>query len=119
MKKSSNKKTGKMGKKSNQKFQRGRRSTAARAPVATTNADESYKARTLGMRDVTFTEGTAQDATRFEDFINKLARYVETQPWSRSSEVAKTMGELRAPVYDEPTNLSESTTPTSKWVRRC
>ena len=55
------------------------------------------------MRDVTFTEGTAQDALRFEDVISKLAIYVGTQPWSRSSEVAKAMGELRAPVYDEPT----------------
>ena len=92
-----------MGKKSNQRFQHSRRSTAARAPVATPNADESYKAPTLRMRDVTFTEGTAQDAARFEDVINKLASYVGTQPWSRSSDVAKAMGELRAPVYDEPT----------------
>ena len=92
-----------MGKKSNQRFQRGRRSTAARAPAATPNADESYKAPTLGMRDVTFTEGTAQDAARFEDVINKLASYVGTRPWSQSSEVAKAMGDLRAPVYDEPT----------------
>ena len=92
-----------MGKKSNQRFQRSRRSTAARAPAATQNADETYKAPTLGMREVTFTEGTAQDAARFEDVVSKLASYVGTQPWSRSSEVAKAMGELRAPVYDEPT----------------
>ena len=69
-----------MGKKSNQRFQRGRRSTAARAPAATPNGDESYKAPTLGMRDVIFMEGTAQDAARFEDVINKLAGYVEAQP---------------------------------------
>ena len=94
-----------MSKKSNQRFQRGRRSTAARAPAATPNADESCKAPTLEMRDVTFTEGTAQDAARFEDVINKLASYVGTQPWSRSSEVAEAMCELRAPVYDEPTKL--------------
>ena len=92
-----------MGKKSNQRFQLGRRSTAARAPAATPNADESYKAHALGMRDVTFTEGTAQDAARSEDIINKLASYVGAQPWSRSSEAAKAMSELRAPVYDEPT----------------
>ena len=55
------------------------------------------------MRDVTFTQGTAQDAARFEDVINKLASYVGMQPWSRSSEVTKAMGELQAPVYDEAT----------------
>ena len=55
------------------------------------------------MRDVTFTEGTAQDAARFEDAINKLASYVGTQPWSRSSEVAKALGELLDPVFTDPT----------------
>ena len=55
------------------------------------------------MREVTFTEGTAQDAARFEDVVSKLASYVGTQPWSRLSEVAKAIGELRAPVYNKPT----------------
>ena len=55
------------------------------------------------MKDVTFTEGTAQDAARFEEVVGKLANYVGTQPWSRSSEIAKSMGELLAPVHDEPT----------------
>ena len=70
-----------MGKKSNQRFQRSRRSTAARAPTATQNADENYAAPTLGMREVTFTEGTAQDAARFEQVVSKLASYVGTPPW--------------------------------------
>ena len=68
--------------------------TAARAPAATPNKDETYKAPTLGMKEVTFTEGTAQDAARFEEVVGKLASYVGTQPWSRSSEVAKAMNEL-------------------------
>ena len=41
-----------MGKKSNQMFQRSRRLTAARAPAATQNPDETYKAPTLGTREV-------------------------------------------------------------------
>ena len=49
------------------------------------------------------TEGTAQDAARFEDVLNKLASYVGTQPWSRSSVAAKAMGELLDPVFTEPT----------------
>ena len=87
----------KMGK----RFQRGRRVTG-RAPAATLN-EEEYEAPTLGLRKVTFTEGTAQDATRFEDVLNKLASYVGTQQWSRSSVAAKAMGELLAPVFTEPT----------------
>ena len=71
-----------MGKTSKQRFQRHWRSTAARAPAATLNGDKSYKAPTLGMKEVTFTEVTAQDAARFEDVINKLASYVGTQLWS-------------------------------------
>ena len=67
----------KMGK----RFRRGRRKTV-RAPAATLN-EEEYEAPTLGLKKVTFTEGTAQDAVRFEDVLNKLASYVGTQPWSR------------------------------------
>ena len=52
---------------------------------------------------MTFTEGTAQDAARFEDVMNKLASYVGTQPWSRSLVAAKAMGELLDPVFMEPT----------------
>ena len=76
----------KMGK----RFRRSRRTTS-KAPAATPN-EEEYKASTLGTRKVTFTEGTTQDATRFEDVLNKLASYVGTQPWSRSSVAAKAMG---------------------------
>ena len=50
-----------------------------------------------------FTEGTAQDAARFKDVLNKLASYVGTQPWSRSSVSVKAMGELLDPVFTEPT----------------
>ena len=60
------------------RFWRGRRTTG-RAPVATPN-EEEYEAPTLGLKKVTFTEGTAQDAARFEDVMNKLASYVGMQP---------------------------------------
>ena len=52
---------------------------------------------------MTFTEGTVQDAAQFKDVLNKLARYVFTQPWSRSSVAAKAMGKLLALVFTEPT----------------
>ena len=65
----------KMGK----RFRCGRRATV-RAPAATPN-EEEYEASTVGLRKVTFTEGTAQYAAQFEDMLNKLARYVGTQPW--------------------------------------
>ena len=87
----------KMGK----RYRRGRRVTV-RSPAATPNEAE-YEAPTVGLRKVTFTEGTAQDAARFKDVLNKLARYVGTQPWSRSSVAAKAMGELLDPVFTEPT----------------
>ena len=87
----------KMGK----RYRRGRRATG-RAPAANLN-EEEYEAPTVGMRKVTFTEGTAQDAAQFEDVLNKLASYVGTQPWSRSSVVAKAMGKLLDPVFAEPT----------------
>ena len=83
------------------RFWRGRRANG-RAPAVTPN-EEEYKAPTVGLRKVTFTEGTAQDAALFEDVLNKLASYVGTQPWSRSSVAAKAMGELLAPVFTEPT----------------
>ena len=87
----------KMGK----RFRRGRRTTG-RASAATLNKEE-YEAPTLGLKKVTFTEGTMQDAARFEDVLNKIARNVGTQPWSQSSVAAKAMGELLAPVFTEPT----------------
>ena len=68
----------KMGK----RYWRGRRATV-RAPAATPN-EEDYKSPTVGLRKVTFTESTAQDAARFEDVLNKLTSYVGTQPWSQS-----------------------------------
>ena len=87
----------KMGK----RFRRGRRATG-RAPAATLN-EEEYEAPTVGLSKVTFAEGTAQAAARFEDVLNKLASYVGTQPWSRSSVAAKAVGELLDPVFTEPT----------------
>ena len=51
--------------------------TTGRAPAETPN-EEEYKAPTLGLNKVTFTEGTAQDAARFENVLNKLASYVGT-----------------------------------------
>ena len=64
------------------RFQRGQRTTG-RDPAATLNKEE-YEAPTLGLRKVTFTDGTTQDIARFEDVLNKLARYVGTQPWYQS-----------------------------------
>ena len=55
------------------------------------------------MKDVTFTEGTEQDAARFEEVVAKLANYVGTQLWPLSLEIANAMDELLAPVHDEPT----------------
>ena len=78
-----------------------RRKTAAQAPVATQNQNETEKAPTLGLKDIVFTEGTEQDAARFEEVLRKLASHVATQPWSRLSEIARTMIELKAPVHDE------------------
>ena len=83
------------------RFQRGRRTTG-RAPEAIPN-EEDYKAPTLGLKNVTFKEGTAQDANQFEDVLNNFASYVGTQPWSRSSVAAKAMSELLALVFTEPT----------------
>ena len=54
------------------------------------------------MRKVKLTKGTAQDAARFEDVLNNLARYVGKKLWSRSLVAAKAMGELLAPVFTEP-----------------
>ena len=87
----------KMGK----RYWRGRRATG-RATAATPN-EEEYEAPTVGLRKVTFMEGTALDAARFEDVLIKLASHVGTQPWSRSSVSAKAMGELLDPVFTEPT----------------
>ena len=84
------------------KSRRSRRTTAAAAPAATQNQDESYEAPTLGLKKIVFTEGTAQDAARFEENLRTLASYVGTQPWSQSSEIAKAMLELQAPVHIEP-----------------
>ena len=61
---------------------RSRRTTAAAAPAATENQDETYKAPTLGLKDIVFTEGTAQDAARFKENLRKLASHVGPQPWS-------------------------------------
>ena len=72
------------------RFRSGQRATS-RAPAATLN-EEEYEAPTVGMRKVTFTEGTVKDSARFGDVLNKLARYVGTQPWSQSSVAAKAMG---------------------------
>ena len=84
------------------KNRRSRRSTAAAAPAAThQNPDDLYKAPTPGLKDVVFTEGSAQDAARFEENLRTLASYVGTQSWSQSSEIAKAMVELQAPVHDE------------------
>ena len=85
------------------RFRRSWRATG-RSPAATLN-EEEYEDPTVGLRKVTFTEGTAQDAARFEDVLNKLASYVGTQPWSRSSVAAKAIGELLDLVFTEPTKL--------------
>ena len=83
------------------RFRRGRRATS-RAPAATPN-EEEYKAPTVGLRKVPFTEGTVQDAAQFEDVLNKLASYFGTQPRSQSLVAVKSMGELLDPVFTEPT----------------
>ena len=92
------------------RFWRGRRAIG-RAPAATPNKEE-YEAPTGGLRKMTFTEVTAQDAARFEDVLNKLASYVGTQPWSQSSVAAKAMGKLLDPV------LTERTKPVRYWILR-
>ena len=92
------------------KNRRSRRTTAAAAPAATQNPDESHKAPTPGLKDIVFTEGSAQDAARFEENLRTLASYVGTQPWSQSSEIAKAMLELQAPVHTEPEKPIRSTT---------
>ena len=51
-----------------------------RAPAATPN-EEEYESPTLGLKKVTFTEVTTQDAAQFEDVLNNLASYVVKQPW--------------------------------------
>ena len=71
-----------MREKIGKRFRSGRRTTG-RAPAATPN-EEEYKAHTLGLKKVTFTEGTAQDSAQFEDVLNKIASYVGTQPLLRS-----------------------------------
>ena len=81
---------------------RSRRTTVTAAPAATQNQDETYKAPTLELKDIVLTEGTAQDAARFEEVLRTLASHVGTQPWSQSSEIAKAMVELKAPVHAEP-----------------
>ena len=58
------------------RFRRGWRATV-RDPAATPN-EEEYESPTLGLRKVTFTEGTAQDAAQFEDVLNNIASYVGT-----------------------------------------
>ena len=91
------------------KNRRSRRTTAAAAPAAThQNPDESHKAPTPGLRDIVFTEGSAQDAARFEENLRTLASYVGTQAWSQSSEIAKAMLELQAPVHVEPEKPTRS-----------
>ena len=84
------------------KNRRSQRTTAAQALAATQNQDETYKAPTLGLKDIVFTEGTAQDAARFKEVLRKLASHVGTQPWSQSSEIVKAMVELKAQVHAEP-----------------
>ena len=64
------------------KSRRSRRTTAAAAPAATQNQDETYKAPTLGLKDIVFTEGTLQDAARFEENPRTLASHVGSQLWS-------------------------------------
>ena len=84
------------------KNRRSRRATAATTSAAThQNPDDLYKAPTTGLKDIVFTEGSAQDAARFEENLRTLANYVGTQSWSQSSEIAKAMVEFRAPVHIE------------------
>ena len=70
-----------MGKKS----RRGRRTITDAAPAATQSADESHKATTMGLEHVVFTQGGAQDAAKFEEYLEVMASYVGTQPWLQSS----------------------------------
>ena len=56
----------------------------------------------MGLKDIIFTEGTAQDAARFEEVLRTLTSHVGTQPWSQLSEIVKAMVELQAPIHAEP-----------------
>ena len=58
------------------KSRRSWRTTAAAAPAATQNQDETWKAPTLGLKDIMFTKGTGQDAAGFEKVLRKLASHV-------------------------------------------
>ena len=65
-------------------------------------AEISYTAPTPGLKNVLFTRGTTQDAAKFIDTVETLARYVGVQAWSQSTVAAKAMIELVAPSYSQP-----------------
>ena len=87
-----------MGKKS----RRGRRTTTDAASAENLSADDTQKAQTMGLEHVVLTHGGAQDAAKFEEYLEVLSSHVGIQPWHQSSEVAKAMIELQAPVHIEP-----------------
>ena len=79
--------------------------TTSRASEETSGANV-FTAPTSGLNNVTFTRGTTRDAVIYMDTLNKLARYVGTQPWSQSTVAAKAMIELAKPKLVEPTKLT-------------
>ena len=84
-----------MGKKN----RRGRRTTADTTSEENQNDEE---APTLGFKHIVFTHGGPQDAAKFEEYLEVLSSHVGVQPWHQSSEIAKAMIELQAPVHVEP-----------------
>ena len=61
-----------------------------------------FTAPTSGLEDVYFTWGTAKDAVKFEDTVNKLAQYVGTSPWPQSSVASKVLSTLVTPKFEKP-----------------
>ena len=87
-----------MGKKS----RRGRKTTTDAASAENQSSDDFEKAPTMGLEHIVLTHGGAQDAAKFEECLEVLSSHVGIQPWSQSSEIAKAMIVLKAPVHPEP-----------------
>ena len=82
--------------------------SASSAPATT---EKNLQAPTKGYKDVSFTLGTAKDASQFMDTVDELLRYVATLGWKQASTLAKVMTDINdlalvAPVKPTRTYLS-------------
>ena len=66
-----------MGKKS----RRGRRTTTDAASTENQSSDDFEKAPTMGLEHIVLTHGGAQDAAKFEEYLEVLSSHVGIQPW--------------------------------------